>query len=335
MKTSDNQINYPLNLRDIEERCLSGGSIGRGEALAASELSGEELHGLFGAARRVTRALHGTRVDLCSIMNARSGHCSEDCVFCAQAGRYRTSAAVYPLLSKEEILERALKMEAAGARRFSLVTSGRGTGSNDLQPILAIYRLLREKTGLFLCASLGIVGPDEAAQLKEAGVGMYHHNIESARSHFSNICTTHTFEERVETVRAVRTEGLAACCGGILGLGESWPQRVEMAFHLKEMDVQSVPLNIITPVEGTPLAGAPVPAPLEILRAVAVFRLVLPGAVIRLAGGREAALRDMQAQALLSGANGLMVGNYLTTGGRGVEDDLRMIADLGLVTHQG
>ena len=330
MTTVRSQHYTTLNLREIEERCLSGGSIGREEALAAGELAGEDLHELFGAARRVTRALHGGRVDFCSIINARSGRCSEDCVFCAQAGRYRTGAAVYPLLSEEEILARALEMEAAGARRFSLVTSGRGAGKDDFPRILEIYRLLREKTGLFLCASLGIIGPDGAAQLKEAGAGMYHHNIESAGSHFSKICTTHSFGERVETVRAVRGAGLAACCGGILGLGESWPQRVEMAFQLKEMDVQSIPLNVITPVAGTPLAGAPVPAPLEVLRSVAVFRLVLPGAVIRLAGGREAALRDLQAQALLSGANGLMVGNYLTTRGRSVEDDRNMITDLGL-----
>lgn len=315
---------------DLVDRVKSGGEITRDEALALGELAGDRLNELFLAALRLTRHFHGNRVDLCSIMNAKSGRCSEDCVFCAQSGHYYTGVPTYPLLSKEAILERALEMETKGAQRFSLVTSGRGILGGDFEKVLDIYKTLREKTGLSLCASLGIIDYEKALRLKEAGVTMYHHNIETSRSYYPKICTTHSFDERVETIRFAKDAGLGICSGGIIGLGENWEQRVEMAFQLKELRAASVPVNILTSIEGTPLWGKPAPAPLAILRTAAMFRLVLPGAVLRLAGGREAALRDLQAAALMAGVNGLMVGNYLTTGGRRVEDDLQMLKDLGL-----
>ncbi|MHB1043789.1 MAG: biotin synthase BioB, partial [Eubacteriales bacterium] len=303
---------------ELVDRIISGGEITCEEALALGEVEGDRLNGLFLSALRVTRHLHGVHVDLCSIINAKSGRCSEDCIFCAQSGRYRTGAPAYPLLSKEEVLERAREIESKGARRFSLVTSGRGIPGGDFVKVLAIYETLGEKTGLSLCASLGIIGYAKAMRLKEAGVTMYHHNIETSRSYYPRICTTHSFEERVEAILAAKGAGLSVCSGGIIGLGEKWEHRVEMAFQLKELQVVSVPVNILTPIEGTPLWGSPVPAPLDILKTAAMFRLVLPGAVIRLAGGREYGLRDLQSAALLAGVNGLMVGNYLTTGGRGV-----------------
>lgn len=314
----------------LTRRIEKGGEVAPEEALDLGRLEGESLWELLGAARRLTRRFHGDRVDLCSIINAKSGRCSEDCAFCAQSGHYSTGVTVYPLLSKEDILRRALEMEKAGARRFSLVTSGRGVLEGDFNRILDIYETLREKTGLTLCASLGLLDYAQALRLKEAGVSMYHHNLETSGSYYRHICTTHSFEERVGTIRSVRASGLAICSGGILGLGESWDHRVEMAFQLKELQVGSIPLNILTPIAGTPLWGRPVPPPMDILKTAAMFRLVLPGSVIRLAGGREAALRDLQSMALLSGVNGLMVGNYLTTGGRGVADDLQMLKDLGL-----
>ncbi len=315
----------------LAERLISGRELTCDEALALGELKDERLNELFLAALRVTRHFHGNRVDICSIMNAKSGRCSEDCAFCAQSGRYRTGAPVYPLLSKEEVLERALEMECRGARRFSLVTSGREISAGDFEKLLDIYETLRKKTSLSLCASLGIIDFDKALRLKEAGVTMYHHNIETSCSYYPKICTTHSFRERVETIRSAKNAGLMLCSGGIIGLGEEWKHRVEMAFNLKELRAVSIPLNIFIPIEGTPLWGSPVPAPLEILKVAAMFRLVLPGAAIRLAGGREAALRDLQSAAFLAGVNGLMAGNYLTTGGRKMEDDLQMIKDLGLV----
>lgn len=315
---------------ELVTRIQSGGEITFDEALALGEFDGGRLNELFLAALQVTRHFHGNRVDLCSIINAKSGRCSEDCAFCAQSGHYRTGAPVYPLLSKEEVLERACEMEQKGARRFALVTSGRGIPDGDFEKVLDIYETLREKTGLCLCASLGIIDYDKALRLKEAGVTMYHHNLETSRSYYPEICTTHSFEERVETIHAAKAAGLGICSGGIIGLGENWRHRVEMAFQLKELGAVSVPVNILTPIEGTPLWGKPVPLPLEVLKTAAMFRLALPGALVRLCGGREAALRDLQSLALLAGVNGLMVGNYLTTGGRRVEDDLQMVKDLGL-----
>lgn len=311
-------------------KILSGGEITPGEAIALGELTGQDLWELLWAARQVSRNFHGNKVDLCSIINAKSGRCSEDCAFCAQSSHYQTGVAIYPLLSVEEILERAKVMESKGARRFSLVTSGRGIPGGDFDKIIHIYNTLREKTGLGLCASLGIIDYKKALRLKEAGVSMYHHNIETSGSFYPEICRTHSFGERVETINSVREAGLTVCSGGIIGMGEKWEHRVEMAFQLKEMGISSVPLNLLTPIGGTPLWGRPVPAPLEALKTVAMFRLVLPGAVLRLAGGRESALRDLQSLALVSGVNGLMVGNYLTTGGRRVEDDLKMLEDLEL-----
>jgi len=313
---------------ELVKKIKSGGEITFDEALALGELQGEQLNELFLAALLVTRSLHGNRVDLCSIMNVKSGRCSEDCVFCAQSGHYRTDINIYPLLTKEDILERAYQMEYQGARRFSLVTSGKGVLDSDFEKILAIYETLREKTSLSLCASLGIIDYDKALRLKKAGVTTYHHNIETSQSFYPEICSTHSFNERVETIRAARKAGLDICTGGIIGLGEGWQQRVEMAFQLKELRPVSVPVNILNPIKGTPLWDSFVPAPLEILKTLAMFRLVLPGVILRLAGGREAALRDLQSTALLSGINGLMVGDYLTTSGRSVGDDLQMLRDL-------
>jgi len=313
---------------ELVERIKSGGEITFDEALALGEIHGEQLNELFLAAFLVTRSLHGNRVDLCSIMNVKSGRCSEDCVFCAQSGHYRTDIHIYPLLAKEDILEQAYRMESKGACRFSLVTSGKSVSDSDFEKIIAAYETLRENTSLKLCASLGIINYDKALYLKKAGVTMYHHNIETSRSFYPEICSTHSFDERVETIHAVKEAGLDICTGGIIGLGEGWQQRVEMAFQLKELSPVSVPVNILNPIKGTPLWGSSVPAPLEILKTLAMFRLVLPGVILRLAGGREAALRDLQSTALLSGINGLMVGDYLTTSGRSVEDDLQMLQDL-------
>lgn len=314
---------------ELVEKIKSGGEMTRDEALVMGELTGERLNELFLAALRVTRHLHGNRVDLCSIMNVKSGRCSEDCTFCAQSGHYRTDVHIYPLLPQEDILERAYRMESEGTHRFSLVTSGKGIRDRDFEQILAIFEALGEKTSLKLCASLGIIDHEQALSLKEAGVTRYHHNIETSRSFYPRICTTHSFTARVETIQSVVEAGLEICAGGIIGLGESWQQRVEMAFELKELRVVSVPVNILNPIKGTPLWGSPVPAPLEILKTLAMFRLILPGVALRLAGGREAALRDLQSTALLAGVNGLMVGDYLTTSGRSVSDDLRMLQDLG------
>lgn len=314
----------------LADKITAGKEITFEQALALTGLEGDLLYGLFLAALRITRYFHANKVDLCSIINAKSGRCSEDCAFCAQSGYYQTGIQVHPLLSEKDVLKRALEMESKGVRRFSLVTSGKGITDGDFRKVLHIYKTLSEKTGLRLCASLGILDRDRATRLKEAGVTRYHHNIETSRSYFSKICTTHTFKERVETIRSAKAAGLEICSGGIIGLGENWNQRIEMAFQLKELGVLSIPVNILTPIKGTPLWGQSVPAPMEILKTIALYRLILPEAVIRLGGGRGPALRDLQCAAFTAGANGLLTGDYLTTAGREVPGDRQMLEDLEL-----
>ncbi|MDD4766822.1 MAG: biotin synthase BioB [Desulfotomaculaceae bacterium] len=309
---------------------LSGDDITFDQALTLGKLDDNQLNELFLAALRVTRHFYGNRVDLCSIINAKSGRCSENCAFCAQSVHYQTNIPAYPILSKEIVLENAYEMESKGTRCFSLVTSGKGIQGDDFEKVIDIYKTLREKTQLSLCASLGIIDYTKALRLKEVGVTMYHHNIETSRSFFPEICTTHSFEDRLETIRSASKAGLDICSGGIVGLGETWEHRVEMAFQLKELGVVSLPLNTIDPIPGTPLWKKPVPEPTEILKTAAMFRMVLPGAIIRLCGGRESALRSLQPFAFTAGINGMLIGNYLTTTGREVEDDMQMLKDLKL-----
>lgn len=298
-------------------------------AMELAALPAAETYNLLAAAGRVTRENHGRRVELCTIVNAKSGRCSEDCAFCAQSAHHGTNAKVHGILPAEEVLRHAVKMEQAGVARFSLVTSGRGVAGRDLDEIIAIVRLLKRETGLQVCASLGIIGENEAAMLKQAGVSTYHHNLETAPDYYRKICTTHDYRARIKTIEAAMQAGLRVCAGGILGLGENMIQRVEMALELRRLGIDSVPLNIINPIPGTPLETARVPSPLEVIMAITLFRLIMPRAIIRLCGGRREGLRSAQALAFVAGANGLMVGDYLTTRGGSLEDDLAMLADLG------
>jgi biotin synthase len=317
-------------LAELENRIINGEEVTRQESFKLGELRSSDIFDLLALSGRVTRHFGGSRVELCSIINARSGRCSEDCAFCAQSARHRTNATVYPLLPADDILRQAVKMEQAGVHKFALVTSGRGISGRDLEKVLETVRLLRRETGLQICASLGIIGEPEARMLKEAGLTTYHHNLESAASFYPRICTTHAFEDRVATIKAVARAGLRVCAGGIVGMGESMAQRVELALALRELGVDSVPLNFLNPIPGTPLEGVKTPQPLELLHVVAIFRLVLPRAVIRLCGGRREALRGTQALAFTAGINGLMVGDYLTTRGGALAEDLNLLHDLGL-----
>lgn len=303
---------------------------GRDRAMKLAALPVEETYNLMAAAGKVTRDNYGHRVELCTIVNAKSGRCSEDCAFCAQSAHHGTNAKAHGLLPPEEILRQAIKMEKSGVPRFSLVTSGRGIAGRELEEIIATIHLLKRETGLQVCASLGIIGANEAVMLKQAGVATYHHNLETAPDYYREICTTHDYQERVRTIEAATQAGMRVCAGGILGLGETMTQRVEMALELHRLGVDSVPLNIINPIPGTPLEAARVPPPLELLKVIALFRLIMPRAVIRLCGGRREGLRHAQTLAFTAGANGLMVGNYLTTRGGSLEDDLDLLTDLGM-----
>ncbi|SFG95707.1 biotin synthase [Desulfotomaculum arcticum] len=305
--------------------------VNKQDAVKLNQLKGAAIYDLTALAGRVTRhSFPENKVELCSIINARSGRCSEDCAFCAQSVHYNTNVAYYPMLSPEEILRSAVKVEQAGVRRFSMVTSGRGIAGRDLEKILETIALLRRETNLTLCASLGIINEKQASMLAEAGLSTYHHNLEAAPGYFDQICTTHTYQERVQTILNAKTAGLRVCAGGILGLGESPVHQVELAFELQKLQIDSVPLNFLNPIPGTPLQSQRAISPLEILRAIAVFRLVIPRAILRLCGGRKEGLRRLQPLAFLAGANGLMVGDYLTTGGEVLQEDLQMLLDMDL-----
>lgn len=314
----------------LADRVLQGGAITCQEAEQLIDVSDNDTMLLLAMADRIRQKFTGDAVDCCAIINGRSGRCPENCKFCAQSAHYNTGVEEYSLLAEDEIVDAAKKAKAAGAVRFSIVTSGRGQSkTDDFDNICKTLIRIREEVGIEICASLGILTEAQAFELKKIGVTRYHSNIETAPSHFPDICSTHTYEDKMFTIRNAQKAGLRVCSGGIFGLNETAKQRVEMAFELKRLGIDSVPLNLLTPIPGTPFADNKTLTPLEILRAYAVFRFILPKALIRTAGGREVNLRDLQALALNGGLNGIMIGGYLTTGGRSTDADKQMIKDLG------
>ncbi len=320
------------------EECIHEAIHGGGVSFSvAQKLMGLEdnLLPLLSEANRVRRHFKADGVKLCSIVNAKSGRCPEDCAFCAQSAHNKTPIEIYALMEPHQILAKAQEAEAMGARRFSIVTSGTSPQKEELSTITDALGLIMEKTGLTPCASLGTITRGEAAQLKEAGLRCYHHNVETAASFFPQICTTHDYEEDLNTLRWAKEVGLEICSGGIFGLGETPRQRLELAFTLKELEVDSIALNFLNPIPGTPLEKITPLAPLEILKSVALFRLILPDKDIRICGGREFGLRDLHPLVFWAGANGIMIGNYLTTRGRDYRADLQMIHDLALEVVDG
>lgn len=323
---------HTLLLNEIADRIIAGGSITEEESTQLFQVEGSQVYDLFRAASRVKEHFVGNDVHLCSIINAKSGRCAENCAFCAQSAHHKTDAPVYPLVGEEQMLESARLAEINGSACFGIITSGTTVKGAELDRILDALRRIRKETGILPSCSLGIIDEETARKLKDAGMDTYHHNLETAASFFPNICTTHDYQDDVETVRAVKKAGVKVCSGGIFGMGESPAQRVEMAFTLKELDVDSVPMNFLNPIEGTKLEGAANLTPLECLKTIAVYRLILPGKRITVCGGREKNLRDLQSWIFFAGANGTMIGNYLTTLGRNVDTDLTMFGDLGLKT---
>jgi biotin synthase len=282
-------------------------------------------------ASQVREAHFGGRVSLCVIINAKSGLCSEDCAFCSQSVRARTEISTYPLLTREQMVDAARSAAASGAARFSLVTSGRGIVSNkEKEVILATVAAIREAVDIKVCASLGIVDRPFLAELQAAGVYRFHHNLETAGSFFPEICTTHSFAERMATIEAAKDAGLSVCVGGILGMGESLAQRWELAQAIKELEADAIPLNFLHPLPGTRLADRPMLPPLEALKIIAAFRLTFPDKTIIICGGRQPTLRSLAPLMFAAGANAVMTGDYLTTKGRLPEDDLQMLEDMGL-----
>ncbi len=284
---------------------------------------------LFSISNRLREEYRGDGVDLCAIVNAKSGRCSEDCHYCAQSVRYQTGIKTYPLLSDEEILNRAVEAREAGARRFCIVTSGKKPSKEELKRIGHLVSKIRD-TGLLPCSTLGLLSEDEIAFLKDSGLERYHHNLETSESFFPSICTTHSYQDKLRTIESVKKLGLSLCSGGIFGLGETWHDRLEMALLLKKLDPDSVPINFLIPIEGTPLGGRESLSPVEALRIVALYRIVLENKEIRLCGGRHQTLGEFNAMVFMAGADGLLIGNYLTRKGRSLEDDLNLIRESGL-----
>lgn len=268
----------------------------------------------------------------CGIINAKSGRCGEDCAFCAQSRYHDTGTAVYPLISEEKLLERAEFLARSGVAYMGIVTSGVGPGERDFERICRTAEKISRQVGIRLCASLGVLEEEQATALRQAGFTSYHHNLESSRRYYSQICTTHGYDRRLETVRRAKEAGLRVCSGGIFGLGESWSHRLELAETLCALDVDSIPINFLTPIAGTALEHAAGLEAREALAVVAIFRLMHPHRDIVVCGGRGRTLGDWENSLFFAGANGLMVGDYLTAKGSPFEKDLRMLHLLGVNT---
>ena len=318
-------------IKKLKEKVLVGREISKEEALELASLSQDRILKLLSAANEIKNKFMSDEVNMCSIINAKSGSCSEDCSFCAQSAHHDTEVDTYALLPEEKILAKAQEMDQAGAKHFGIVTSGRGIETEaEFQQILDTVEKIKAETDLEVCASLGTLEAEQVKQLSEVGLKRYNHNLETSRNYFAKICSTHDYQERVQTIKFLKKQEIEVCCGGIIGLGESFSDRIDLAFTLRELNVDSIPLNILNSVPGTPLEDNDSVPPLEVLQTAAIFRFINPQKNIKLCGGREKNLRDLQSLSLLAGVNGLLVGNYLTTEGRSIEDDLKMIDDLGL-----
>ncbi|EFS21243.1 biotin synthase [Fusobacterium gonidiaformans 3-1-5R] len=320
-------------IHQLKDRVLEGYLVTREDTaklLSISIEKEEELKELLQAANEIREKFCGNFFNLCTILNAKSGRCSENCRYCAQSAHFKTNADVYPLVSKEVALEAAKEVEVEGAHRFSLVTSGRGLQGKEeeLDKLQEIYRYLKENTDLDLCASHGICSKEALQKLKDSGVKTYHHNLESSRRFYPTICTSHTFDDRVNTVKYAHEVGLQVCSGGIFGLGETEEDRIDMAFDLRELRVHSVPINILTPIPGTPLENNKEIDPKELLKDIAIYRFILPKVSIRYAGGRVK-LGEYAKLGLEGGVNSALTGNFLTTTGNTIESDKKMIKELG------
>jgi biotin synthase len=319
-------------LTALTDKAIQTKAITTDDAITLYEIGKKTPFLLMAAATQIREHFKGDTISLCAIVNAKSGVCPENCRFCAQSVHYGTDAPIYPLISSEEIIEKGRAAYEAGARYFGIVTSGTRIDSHEEWS--DIYKAIAglNKIGIKPCGSLGMLDDETASNLKNAGLFRYHHNLETSRSFFDNICSTHAYDEDIETVKRGQRAGLSVCSGGIIGLGETIAHRIEMAMTLKELDVDSVPINVLNPIEGTPLARVTALSPIEILLTVAIYRFILPDKEIKLCGGKERNLRQLLPLAIIAGSSSFMTGNYLTTLGRDTKDDLEMIRDLGCET---
>ena len=318
-------------LDSLGDLILAGHRLNAEEALRLAKIPDRLLWDLLALADRVRRQHKGNRVHTCTILNGKSGKCSEDCGFCSQSHLAQTDAAIYGLMPKEQMQEAAHAALRSGVDRFAVVTSGRGLPREQVTQVAeAFAELPQGNASTHWCASLGILGLEELRQLRASGITRFHHNLETARSLFPTICSSHSYDDRIATVKAAQAAGMSVCSGGIFGLGESDEQVVEMALELRNLKVDSVPMNFLLPVPGTALQNAPRLTPRHCLKLIALFRLILPTQDILICGGRGDNLGELHPFVIHAGANGIMTGNYLTREGRTLEQDHRLLDAMGL-----
>jgi biotin synthase len=320
-------------LSKLGKRVLAGGEISRAEAQWLFNLEdAADIFDLLSWANRIRVKFKGNKIHLCSIVNIKAGGCSENCRFCSQSALYQTDSPRYGLIESEPVRVAAEEAQAKGVTALGLVAAWRGLEEGPvLDEICEQFELLKSSGKARPDASLGIIKDQKVAdRLKAAGCECYNHNLESSRGFFSQVCTTHTYEERVQTIEHLKRAGIKICSGGIIGMGETREDRCELAFSLKQLGAHVVPINILNPIPGTPFEKREPLPPLEVLKTIACFRFIMPKQEIKIAGGRTVNLRDLQSLIFMAGASALMVGNYLTTLNQPVEKDLQMLKDLGL-----
>lgn len=326
-------MKYWQDIEQLVELVIAGQSPSHSQGVNILRSRGAEYSAYLAGAHHLKERAIGDIVQLCSIINAKSGRCQENCAFCAQSAHHQSSPPIYPLKSREELIAGAQQAQDEGSHCYGIVTSGtQPEAGEEFDTILSAISEIRERFDVEPSASLGLLTDDLAQALADAGCVTYHHNLETARSFFPKICTTHDYEEDVNTVKLAKATGMKVCCGGIFGLGESEEQRVELAETLRELDVDSVPLNFLNPIQGTPLEKHQSVSPMDCVRAITMFRYFLPNKPISVCGGRETNLRELQSWIFMAGASGTMVGNYLTTSGRDRDVDMQMFADIEVKT---
>ncbi|MCW2276599.1 biotin synthase BioB [Heliophilum fasciatum] len=311
-------------INELKAKIYNGYEVSKNDALMLAEADLEEL---CTAANEIRRYFCGAAFDLCTIINGKSGKCSENCKFCAQSTCYETLIEEYPLLEEERLIKGAVYHQSKGILRYSVVTSGRCLDEQELDDLCQSYHRIRQNCAISLCASHGLLTYAQFLKLKGAGVTRYHNNLETSRRNFPNICTTHTYEDKINAIKAAQQAGLEVCSGGILGLGETMEDRIDMVLDIRALGIKSVPVNILNPIAGTPFAKLAVLSMEEVRRAVAIFRFMIPSAAIRLAGGRGL-LTDKGKGVFQSGANAAISGDMLTTAGICIDDDLNMLDEL-------
>jgi biotin synthase len=314
----------------IAECCLSGGEIDRGQIDILLSEARTALFDLLYWANRIRERFFGNKIRICSIIPGRLGGCNQDCRFCAQSAKYSAGYTSTKTLSDEEVLSAAEQAKLNGVGRFGIVYSGRAVSEKELVRLGNVITQIKERFGLNVCASLGTITEQQAKRLADSGLTGYNHNLETSERHFPDIVTTHKYGDRMSTIRAAQAVGLRVCAGGIFGIGETDEDRVDMALELRGLGVDTVPMNFLHPIAGTPLGKAKTLEPREILRIIAIYRFILPRTTLKVAGGRVLNLRDMRSWMFYAGANAILSGNYLTTAGRAVKDDVQMLRDFGL-----